>query len=336
MTKRNILITGGCGYIGSHLALNLIENGYNVHIIDDNSSRYSNDNMNILTDFNKSINIIKLCIGDFSVIDNIFKMVHIDLVIHLADYNNITDSIKDPLKYYSNNVKNMIILLEIMKTNNCYKLIYASSSDVYGFNKKNPLTESSLYNPINPYAQSKCMAEQMLLDICKSSNLWNVVILRYFNPIGCVAPLKLPTYGIIHNILNCSNENKFVIYGDKYNTIDGTCIRDYIHIRDLLKIHDLIIDKILNNTTVADNNINIYNIGSGKGYSVKNIIKIFNEYNYKINYEVNNDIVEPVPIIYANIKKINDEFKWKPKIIIGEAIQSIINSSLSITDVKTK
>lgn len=254
-----ILITGGLGYIGSHLTIELVNQNYDIVIFDITS----NDNRSKIE---KICNCIVPCYNvdllDKEKLNRIFMMFKIDSVIHLAGKKSVTESIQEPLLYYQN-LTMTINLLEVMKKNNVKNLIFSSSATVYGPNsdfKEDSLTGVSL---CNPYAKSKYCIEELLKDIYNSDNSWNITILRYFNPCG-YHESRLITE-ISSNLFPqlIKDVHNFKIYGNDYNTMDGTAIRDYIHIKDLVSGH--IICLLLKG-------LHIYNLGSGIGYSVKQVL----------------------------------------------------------------
>ena len=302
--NNSILLTGGNGYIGNHLyniLLNKYKNLYNIIVYDLNNN---ND----------------LC--DFTKLDMLFKKYNIIYVIHLASFKNIEESINDPLKYYDNNINGTINLLKIMQNNNCYNIIFSSSASLYG-NQKCPIIEGSVSNNsnISPYSKTKLYIENILNDLYNSNNKWNIIILRYFNPVGYNT-----NSGIFYNLINSYiNETTFYIYGNNYDTTDGTCIRDFIHIDDLVNSHIISLEYIINNKNI----FKIYNVGTGHGYTIKEIVNNFNNIlknkNLKtIHYEFANNRVGDIPISFANVDKINKELNW----VAIKDINSMLNDTL--------
>jgi len=288
--KYSILLTGGNGYIGNHLynsLLNKYKKLYNIIIYD-----LSNNN--------------DLC--DYNNLDLLFRNNSIIYVIHLASFKNIDESINNPLKYYNNNIIGTINLLKIMEKYNSYNIIFSSSASVYG-TQTCPIIEDSLSNnlDISPYSKTKLYIENILNDLYKSNNKWNIIILRYFNPVGYNI-----NSGLFYNLISCYlNKKTFYIYGKNYNTIDGTCIRDFIHIDDLINSHIVSLNYIMNNNSI----FKIYNVGTGNGYSIKQIVCLFNTIlknkNLEIiNFEYTNNRIGDIPISYANVNKINKELNW--------------------------
>lgn len=296
-----ILITGGLGYIGSHLVIELIKQKRNIVIFDISS----NDNRSKI---NKICNCIVPCYNvnllDKEKLNRMFMMFKIDSVIHLAGKKSITESIQDPLLYYQN-VTMTMNLLEVMKKNNVKNLIFSSSATVYGSNsdfKEESLTGVSLFNP---YAKTKYCIEEMLKDIYNSDNSWNITILRYFNPAGFDKSRLITEESgnlfpqLIKDIYN------FKIYGNDFKTEDGTAIRDYIHIEDLVSGHII---------CLSLKGLHIYNLGSGTGYSVKQVLDTFKrvkgvEFEYKYADRREGDI----DLMVADISKIREQLGWISK-----------------------
>ncbi len=282
-----ILITGGKGYIGNHLYKKLAKHFDNIIIFD-------------LIDNND------LC--DFNSIDNLFKKYNIKYVIHLASFKHINDSINNPLDYYHNNIIGSINLFNAMKKNNCFNIIFSSSASVYG-KQLAPISENVLLNNTvsNPYAKTKIYIENILKDLHYSSDKWNIIILRYFNPVGFNN-----NNGLFYNLLNSfKNNSTFEIYGKNYKTRDGTCIRDFIHIDDLIDSHITSLNYIINNNNI----FKIYNVGTGTGFTIKEIVNNFNliisNRGYeKIKYKYIKNRNGDIDINYADVSLINKELKW--------------------------
>lgn len=325
--KEYILITGGLGYIGSHVSIKLIKKGYNIIIVDNlSNSQYSvmDEIMKISNSDKETEKILyyEIDIRDNEKLSNIFELNKINTVIHMAGLKSVSESINDPLHYYNNNINGTINLLNVMKKFNCKKIIFSSSATVYG-NQKYPVDESAITGQgiTNPYGKSKFIIEEILKDLYKSDNKWTIIILRYFNPVGHHKSglLKEKPSGIPNNlfpfIVGVANKtySKLNVYGNDYNTIDGTCIRDFIHVSDLAKGHISAIEKI------KDSGLYIYNLGSGKGTSVLQLIKKFEEINeVNINYHFTERRKGDLPVVYALVDKINKEIGWKSKKTIDD------------------
>ena len=296
-----ILITGSKGFIGKYL-YNYIKNNY---------SQYEVLSFDIADNYN-------LC--NLDDIEFFFKNYNIKYVFHLAAFKSINESIEKSLLYYNNNLISTLNLLTIMEKYNCYNLIFSSSGSIYGNLEKHPLSETDSFNSIqtNPYSKTKYYTENILEDLTKSSNKWNIVILRYFNPISIDN-----NFGLFNNILLCyMNDKPLEIYGNNYNTPDGTCIRDFIHIDDVILAHICVFEFMKKNNNI----FKIYNIGTGKGYSILEIVNKFNnKLNNKLKYNFASNRKGDIPISYANVDLIYKELNWKSQKTINESIDEFID-----------
>lgn len=279
-----ILVTGGAGYIGSHACLELLRSGYEIVVVDNlsNSSQESLNRVKKISSKNFPFYEANLC--DKSRIEKIFKNEKIKSVIHFAGFKNVNESISEPIKYYKNNIGGTLTLLEVMKQNNCKELIFSSSASVYGKPKKAPVNENSELLPINPYGRSKLIIENILRDLFLSDKNWKIALLRYFNPAGAhesgllgECPLKTPS-NLVPRISQVAigKLKTLNIYGCDYDTKDGTGVRDYIHVVDLVKGHL----KALNILKSLSEIITI-NLGTGKGYSVFEVLSAFEKVSSK-------------------------------------------------------
>jgi len=272
-----ILLTGGLGFIGSHLTIELIQNNYNVIIIDN----LSNSTINVLDSIEKITNIRPI-LYQCDINNDLSPLFHnhkIDTVIHLAGYKSVSESVTNPLKYYDNNVGGLLSLLKCMRKFNVKKLIFSSSATVYGNPSELPLSEESKVHVLNPYGQTKLTSEIILKDCANAYNL-SIISLRYFNPVGAHPsgllgenPTGVNLFPVIMSVYKGKKEY-LEVYGDDYDTIDGTCIRDYIHVMDLARGHVHALKKITKG-------YEIYNLGTGIGYSVQEIIKAFEKHTGK-------------------------------------------------------
>jgi len=286
-----ILVTGGTGYIGSHTCVELLNEGYEVVVLDN----LSNSKIEVLDKIKqitgKEVKFYEGNMIDRNILEKIFNENKIDAVIDFAAYKAVGESVEKPIDYYTNNVSTVLVLLDTMKKYNCKNLVFSSSATVYGTPKVVPITEEcEIGGTTNPYGTSKLFVEQILQDVYKSDNTWNIVILRYFNPIGAHEsgligeepngiPANLMPYisKVANGKLECLS-----VFGNDYPTKDGTGVRDYIHVVDLAKGHIKAIEKLSN-----DKGIFIYNLGTGVGYSVLDIINAFEKANgVKINYKI--------------------------------------------------
>ena len=326
----NILITGGSGFIGSHTCLCLIQNGYRVIIFDNlTNSSYESikrikkilGNSNI--DSNKKLDFINGDIRDEELLNKIFKKYKsqnesINSVIHFAGLKYISESIISPLDYWDQNFGGTLSLVKVMAKNNCKKLVFSSSATVYGSKYKSSLKENFYNFPINPYGETKNTIEKMLNNIQYADKKWNIINLRYFNPIGAHVSGLLGESPILKSdslfpslCRVASGELKELkIYGNDWSTRDGTCIRDYIHVMDVAEGHV----KALDFLSTRGNGISSLNLGSGKNTTVLELIKVFEKVNnVKINYEFSSKRIGDPPILIANISLAKKLLKWKPK-----------------------
>lgn len=308
-----ILVTGCCGYIGSHTCVELLNDGYEIVGLDNfsNSKKEVLDKINKIT--GKNIKFYEGDMLDKEVLSNIFNEEKIECVIDFAAYKAVGESVKKPVEYYINNVSSVLNLLQVMKENNCKKLVFSSSATVYGNPEVVPITEEAKTGgTTNPYGTSKLFVEQILKDLYTSDNTWDICILRYFNPIGAHfsgligeepngVPANLMPYisKVASGKLECLS-----VFGNDYDTKDGTGIRDYIHVVDLAKGHIKAVEKL----EQEKRGLYIYNLGTGVGYSVLDMINTFERVNgKKINYKIvgrrDGDIAE----CYSNPTKAKEE-----------------------------
>ena len=328
----NILVTGGLGFIGSHVVVELLQNNYKVIIIDNLSNSKKSVLSKIELISNKKVLFYQKNLKDD--ISQIFNDQIIHAVIHLAGLKSVGESVNNPLLYYSENIYSTINLIKIMEQYKCYNLIFSSSATVYG-NQKSPLREDmKIGNGItNPYGKTKYMIEEILHDYSKSNINFKVISLRYFNPIGSHPtgligedPNGLPN-NLMPYILNVAYKNNIdftmeeydclSIFGNNYNTKDGTAIRDYIHVVDLARAHLLAlknIDKI--------NKYRYYNIGSGKGVSVLDIINTFKKVNkISLPYQICERRVGDLEEVFCDTNKSIKELGFKPKYNLSDMCQ---------------
>ena len=342
-----ILITGGTGYIGSHVIVELYNLGYDKIIIVDS---LINSTTTTLQNIYKLIGKMPLFYNldlklSFNELNIIFKTFDIDAVIHLASLKSVPESIENPIKYYDNNVIGIINLLTIMNNNNCKKIIFSSSATVYG---NNETCETNIINPDeinNPYGQTKYICERIIKDMSIYNN-FKAIILRYFNPIGyhhsgligdnlSNTNLFSAICKLVKNDIENKNENKnenenkspikLTIFGNNYNTYDGTCIRDYIHVCDLACAHIKAIDKL----NEMKNSYEIYNIGTGNGTSVKELIDIFSIF-YPIEYVNGKKREGDIPFSCCECTKMNNELLFFPKYNIYDACSDGYNYILQL------
>ncbi len=310
----SILVTGGAGYIGSHTCVELLNNGYDVIVADN----YSNSVPEVLNRVEKitkkSLKRYECDIRDKQELQKIFSENTIDAVIHFAGLKAVGESTKLPLLYYENNVSGSVVLFEVMAENNCKKIVFSSSATVYG-NNPIPYREDMTTGDVsNPYGRTKHFIEQILKDVYSSDNEWSISLLRYFNPIGAHESglIGEDPNGIPNNLMPYISRvaigklPKLTVFGGDYDTNDGTCVRDYIHVVDLAKAHLCAVNKILDT-----NGIEAYNIGTGTGYSVLDIVHAFERASGKpLNYVIGDRRPGDLPSYYADASKANKELGW--------------------------
>ena len=325
-----ILVTGGCGYIGSHFIIKMLEQNHAIISLDNLSNSSSKVNKQIKEITNRTFKFFEGDIRDSKILQDIFSNYKIDKVVHFAGYKSMSEGFKRPIDYYSNNITGSLNLIKEMINANIKKLIFSSSATVYGDNHPLPWKEDLVLDyPANPYAQSKFIIEKMLHQIAISDNEWHIDILRYFNPIGThksgliSSNIEKKTTNLVPSILKViRNEIPFLnVYGNDYQTKDGTGVRDYIHIDDLINGHI----SVMNNTKLKCN-YNIWNLGTGKGFSVMEIIQEFEriikrKVNIKICHRRQGDLAE----YWADVDKIKQELNWCAKKKIGDMVKDSLS-----------
>ncbi len=325
----NILVTGGLGYIGSHTCVELIENGYNVIVIDNlfNSKKEVKDKIEKIT--GKSIKFYLGDVCDKDLLNKIFSENKIDAIIHFAGYKAVGESVAKPLMYYRNNLDSTLSLLEVAKEFNVKRIVFSSSATVYGKPKELPIKEDFPLSTTNPYGTTKLVIEGILKDLYKSDNDWSIAILRYFNPIGahksCLIgedPNGIPNNLMPYIIKVATGELKSLgVFGNDYDTHDGTGVRDYIHVVDLAKGHVKAIEKILKET-----GCDAYNLGTGKGYSVLDVLNTFMRVNnINVNYEIKPRRSGDIDACYADPNYAYKKLGWKAEKEIDEMCKDAYN-----------
>ena len=325
-----VLLTGGGGYIGSHIAVELLETGYEVVIVDNfsNSNKQSIQYIENITE--KNIKFYQADIRDEIALRSIFSENQIDACIHCAGLKAVGESVEKALDYYDTNVAGTLNLLKVMREFNCKNIIFSSSATVYGAADNFPITEDTPKKECtNPYGWSKSIIEQILTDLQKSDISWNIIILRYFNPIGAHKSGKIGENpkGTPNNLMPyitqvAAGKRPYLsIFGNDYDTQDGTGVRDYIHVVDLAKGHIKSLDAVKNNCGLG-----IYNLGTGKGYSVLEIIQSFEKTTgvkvpYKIEARRNGDIAT----CYASPLKAEKELGWKAEYTLEDMLKDAWN-----------
>lgn len=312
-----ILITGGTGYIGSHTCVELLNAGEEIVVIDNffNSKEKINDKVKEIT--GKDYKFYEGDVADGELLERIFRENDIEAVIHFAGYKAVAESVVNPLMYYKNNIGCTVVLLETMKKFNCKKLVFSSSATVYGIPETVPVTEDFPLSAINPYGETKLFIEDMCRSLCVSDNTWSIALLRYFNPISAHESGKIgeDPNGIPNNLMPLilraatGKMATLSLFGNDYPTKDGTCIRDYIHVVDLALGHLAAIKKIR-----SDSGAMAFNLGTGNGYSVLDIINTFERVNnVRIPYVVAPRRAGDAAQTYANPAKAKRELGWEAK-----------------------
>jgi UDP-glucose 4-epimerase len=318
-----ILVTGGAGYIGSHTVIELQNAGYDVVVMDNlsNSSEVALERVQEIT--GKPLTFYKADILDREATEEIFSKEKIEAVIHFAGLKAVGESVQKPWEYYNNNITGTLILLDVMRKHNVKNIIFSSSATVYGEPEKVPVTEETPKGSCtNPYGWTKSMLEQILTDIQKADHSWNVILLRYFNPIGAHKSGKIGENpnGIPNNLMPYITQvavgklPKLGVFGNDYPTPDGTCIRDYIHVLDLATGHVKALERLKKNA-----GLDIYNLGTGIGYSVLDVIHNFEAATgITIPFEFKPRRAGDIPVNYSNADKAWKELGWKAQYGIKE------------------
>lgn len=313
-----ILVTGGAGYIGSHTCVELLNAGYEVVILDNlyNSSKKAVDRIQEIT--GKTVTFYENDMLDAEALEKLFSQEDIDCVIHFAGLKAVGESVAKPLEYYKNNIQGTLTLVEAMRKHNCKNIIFSSSATVYGDPAFVPITEECPKGtPTNPYGWTKSMLEQILTDLHTADEEWNVILLRYFNPIGAhkSGMIGEDPKGIPNNLLPYVAQVAIGklecvgVFGDDYDTPDGTGVRDYIHVVDLAVGHVKAIDKIKENPGVK-----VYNLGTGNGYSVLDVIKAFSKAcGHEVPYQIKPRRPGDIATCYADASLAKKELGWEAK-----------------------
>jgi len=322
---KKILVTGGAGYIGSHTCLVLLEKGYEVVVIDNfcNSSYESLNRVQKLT--GKTISFHEVDLMDLEALQKVIaKEKDIDAVIHFAALKAVGESVEKPLMYYQNNITGTLHLLKVMQNENIENIVFSSSATVYGDAKECPVKENAPVQPTNPYGQTKLMIEEILSD-CANANHWNVTLLRYFNPVGAHGSGEIgedPEYP--NNLLPFVQQvaagirPEVTIFGEDYDTPDGTGVRDYIHVMDLAKAHACSLENM--------KDVQTFNVGTGRGYSVKEMIQAFREISAKdIPVKVGPRRDGDVATLTADPSLAQKQLNWKAEFGLNEMVRDAWN-----------
>ena len=318
-----VLVTGGAGYIGSHTCVELLNAGVDVVIVDNfyNCKKSSIDRIKALT--NREFKWYECDIRDYDGMDTIFKKEQIDSVIHFAGLKAVGESVEKQLEYFDNNVNGTLILLDVMRKNGCKKIVFSSSATVYGMNNVSPLTEDMQVGGVtNPYGRTKFMIECILQDLYVSDKEWSICLLRYFNPIGAhkSGTMGEDPNGIPNNLMPyitqvaIGKREKLGVFGNDYDTHDGTGVRDYIHVVDLALGHVKAVEKVN-----GEKGLFIYNLGTGKGYSVLDVVKAFEKASgKKVPYQIMPRRAGDIATCYSDPSKALKELGWKAERDIEE------------------
>ena len=327
----SILVTGGTGFIGSHTCVELLDAGYEVVIIDNlyNSQRETVDKIEKIT--NKKVTFYEADCMDEEALEQIFENHAIEAVIHFAGYKAVGESVAKPLMYYENNLMSTLALCKVMGKHGCKRLVFSSSATVYGDPQRIPIDEECRLDPTtNPYGTTKLMIEQILRDLYRSDETWNIALLRYFNPIGAhksallgESPNDIPNNLMPYIVKVANKELPFLhVFGDDYDTPDGTGVRDYIHVVDLAKGHVNAVRKLLNESI----GVNAYNLGTGNGYSVLDVVHTFARVNdVEVPYQIDPRRPGDIATCYAQPEKAWKELGWKAQMGLEEMCRDAWN-----------
>ncbi len=315
---KKILVTGGLGYIGSHTVVELQNEGYDVVVIDNlnNSSDQVQSRIESIT--GKPFELLVGDVNDTVALQSLFKKHSFDGVIHFAAYKAVGESVENPIMYYQNNVSGLISVLEVMNTFKVSNLIFSSSCTVYGAATDLPVTENTLIQKAeSPYGTTKILGEEIIQDFAKHK-AFKSILLRYFNPVGAhpTAHIGELPLGVPSNLIPFVTQTaagiraQLTVYGDDYATLDGTCIRDYIHVVDLAKAHV----KALKYASEMSKSVDVFNVGTGNGTTVLEVIRAFENVNgIKLNYKIGPRRAGDVEQIWADTTKVSEVLGWKPQ-----------------------
>lgn len=310
-----ILVTGGAGYIGSHTCVELLDKDYEIIVVDNFSNSKPESLKRVAEISGKDFRIYVADLLDKDGLDHIFSENEIDAVIHLAGLKAVGESMLFPLSYYQNNIMGTVNLCEVMKEHDVKKIVFSSSATVYGMVDQVPISEGATLGAVNPYGRTKQMIEEILGDLFRSDEAWSIALLRYFNPIGAHASGRIgeDPNGIPNNLLPYISQvavgkmDMLNIYGNDYQTEDGTGVRDYIHVVDLAMGHIKALEKVQ-----STNGIDAYNLGTGRGYSVLEIVKAFEKASSKpIPYLITPRRPGDIGVCYANPSKAKRELDFQ-------------------------
>ncbi len=312
----SVLVTGGLGYIGSHTCVELMNAGQEIVVVDNlyNCKKSSYDRIKALT--GKDFSFYECDIRNKEGLNEVFEKENITSVIHFAGLKAVGESVRKPLEYFDNNITGTLVLLDVMRKHNCKKIVFSSSATVYGMNNVSPLTEDMEVGGVtNPYGRTKFMIESILKDLYVSDNSWSICLLRYFNPIGAhkSGTMGEDPNGIPNNLMPYITQvaigklDHLNVFGDDYDTPDGTGVRDYIHVVDLALGHIKAVEKV-----EGEDGLFIYNLGTGVGYSVLDVVKAFEKASgKKIPYVIGPRRDGDIATCYSDPSKALKELGWK-------------------------
>jgi len=318
----NILLTGGAGYIGSHTCVMLLEQGHDVIVVDNlcNSKIESLKRVEKIT--GKKILFYQEDLCNSAGVEKIFSENSIDSVIHFAGLKSVAESVEQPLRYYQNNINGTLVLCEVMQARGVKNFVFSSSATVYGNPETVPINENAPVGAFNPYGRSKLFIEEILADLYASDQTWNIALLRYFNPVGAHSSglIGEDPAGLPNNLMPYVSQvavgklSELNVYGDDYDTLDGTGVRDYIHVMDLAEGHLKALEKLQ-----SDPGLVTYNLGTGKGYSVLEMVAAFEKASGKqIPYHISGRRPGDIPTCYADPSLAETELDWTARRGIGE------------------
>ncbi|MEM7081076.1 MAG: UDP-glucose 4-epimerase GalE [Pseudomonadota bacterium] len=327
MTTQHILVTGGAGYIGSHMCVELLQAGYQVTVLDNlsNASVASLEAVQRITQ--RELSFIEGDIRDVDRLQALFANHNFSAVIHFAGLKAVGESNDLPALYYDNNINGTLRLIEVMNAADCKTLVFSSSATVYGIPEKLPLEESANTGATNPYARTKLMIEQILQDIFAADPTWRISILRYFNPVGAHASGEIgeDPQGIPNNLMPFISQvavgrrAQLAVFGDDYPTVDGTGVRDYIHVVDLVRGHLAAMQYLQDNQGLA-----IHNLGTGNGYSVLEMIRAFERASgVEIPFEIVARRPGDVAACYADPSKASEQLNWQAQLGLEEMCRDV-------------
>ncbi len=325
---KNVLVTGGLGFIGSHTCVELVERDYNVIVADN----LSNSRIEVLNQIEQitgvKVKFENLDLTDLTSLESLFEENKIDAIIHFAAFKAVGESVEEPLKYYRNNLMSLLNLLEMCKKHQVDKFVFSSSCTIYGQPEQLPVTESSPKKcAVSPYGNTKQICEEIIEDFSKSNNSFKAISLRYFNPAGAhesglIGELPLGTPNNLVPFITqtaAGIQEKLNVFGGNYNTSDGTCIRDFIHVVDLATAHL----SALKFTDVMKENYDFFNIGTGKGHTVLEAIKSFEKVSgLDLNYEIVSRRPGDIEKIFADTNKAKELLGWEAQLDLDDMMIS--------------